>query len=339
MVWRIIFSLVLLYAGSCDGSLYDISTYNTYADLAYRGLAIIFIMFTLYHIYQYFRNKQEREKIKAAAWNYVMGLFILMALPGYAIFMCEMFKFFFQDVVNSSVDDYMSYSQNTLQTIIYDIEHTIYIIYDKSIDYSARASQPFISPSVSVQLPGCVAALLLVIFSDLDPRTIPTSINYCVQVNQVSYFPERQYTVYLSLLTTIKDTYSLLYTGFLLHKLILDIIAQGWFATFVPIGVVARFLPGLRKPGDVLIALGFGMHIIYPFVYSMFLSTFEYIVDDAKINSVFLPNGTRPPYDININLYKVSAYTLLAITLPNLAAATVAVFVSNAFKVLDVLEM
>jgi hypothetical protein len=75
---------------------------------------------------------------------------------------------------------------------------------------------------------------------------------------------------------------STLFSSMMLQLIILKLVQAMAFKVILPIGIVFRVFPFLRKAGALFIAVAFGMYIVYPMMY---------VFDKAVMDSINLPTG------------------------------------------------
>ncbi len=327
MVLKSVFSLIIISSATCN-----LEIDNNMIRIAHQIITIILIGLALFTIYSYLiADQQKRIIVRASAINYLFSIFILLAIPGFSEFLCRL-----QSNIDPSIGNYFDYSMNTLQSRTDMLLSNILSAYDRLAQREGEANIPYSFTIVSFTITG--ATILYVIMSLDQPSLITSAITKSMIFPVITYLPYKQYMVYNSITNRIIRDLETIYIGLQVHLFILQIIRNGLFAGIAIGGVVIRLFPGLKKAGDMLIAIGLGMHILYPFIYSIYLRGFEDIFNADQgiynpryVENIFIKNP-------DLSYYKVSLYQLMVITLPNLSLAVVAAFAMNAYKTFDFIE-
>lgn len=333
MVSKSVFSLILLtvlVSGTCK---FDIQ--NNMIKIAYQAVAIIMIGLALFTIYTYIMADQQKKiTLRASVINYLFGVFILIAIPGFSELLCTLQNAIFGQAMGGG--NYYEYSINTLQSRTDGVLSDILRAYDKLAYREGMANIPYSFSIVAIAITG--STILYVIMSLDQPNLLTTAIMKSMVFPVITYLPYKQYIVYNTVTNRIVRDLEIIYIGLQVHLFILEIIRNGLFAGIAIGGVVIRLIPGLKKAGDMLIALGIGMHILYPFIYSIYLKGFDTIfnIDQDLYNLDYVDKIFMN--ETNLSYYKISVFQLMVITLPNLSLAVVAAFAMNAYKTFDFIE-
>jgi hypothetical protein len=341
MVLKSVFSILLfLNAYACSSILNTLfqpnssGTLNSLMTNIYIGAALISLALVLYYMYSFsIGNQNEKEKARANAINFLFGFLILLALPIYEVAICQINSSFFND--NSS---YVATTLSRLENKTIEIRNKFLLIHTRIAEYEAKANTPY---TFSVLVPKVLSAnCLLTIMMMMDDPSLGSKVaSDCVIISTISHFPDKPKQIHAGIMRQISNDLGSIYFGFQIHKIILQFISTGIFMAVAAIGVMLRFIPGLRKAGDVAIAFGFGMHLIYPFVYSLFFSMYNTVINKPNLNITEYSIEYESIFkSIGLEYYHLAVDLLFIITIPNLALGAVAVFASNAYKTFDILS-
>lgn len=334
MVLKSVYSILILmlftYSSSCRIEITD----NKLLEIAYQLVGIILLGLALITIYTYIvSDQQKRITLRAQAINYLFSIFILIALPSFSAFLCTIQTAMFGEVAGNG--DYITSSINYLNQQTNGILDSIFDMYSLINTREGKANTPYSFTIVSVGISGY--AILLAIMSIDQPNLFITAVQKSLIFPIITYFPYKQNMIYNSMSNRIVRDLEMIYLGLQVHVFILRLIQNGLFAGMVIGGVVIRLIPGLRKAGDMLIAFGLGMHVLYPFIYSVYLQAFSSIFE--KDNGLYNPHYVKEIFlNTKYSYYTISTYQLMIITLPNLSIAIVAAFAMNAYKTFDFIE-
>lgn len=337
MVLKNVFSLILLilvpYSIAHSTCNIELPT-GGLLELAYRFVGLILLGLVLYTMYSYFTSDQQKRTIlRAQAINYMFGILILVALPSFSAFLCHIQMLLFGESFGVS-GNYMNASLQILATYMDQTLSRTFQNYETIAIREGQSNVPYSTIFLSFQLSG--ATILYLIMSKDQPNLHITALQRGIVPVVITYLPYKQYMIYNTMTDRISRDMEMVYIGLNVHIFVLNIINSGLFAGLAVLGVVGRLIPGLKKAGDMLIAFGLGMHVLYPFLYSIYLQSFNEIInlDTGLYNPDYVKNIFAQGY----SYYQISIYQLMIITLPNLALAAVAAFTMNAYKTFDFIE-
>ncbi|MCS7122742.1 MAG: hypothetical protein NZ908_02185 [Candidatus Micrarchaeota archaeon] len=333
MVLRNVFSIIIVFITINYSTCSIQPLTNDLLSMAYSFVGLILLGLVIFTMYSYaVADQQKKIILRTQVINYLFGVLILIAVPSFTAFLCNIQMFLFSD--SFSNQNYLNASLNILQKYMDETLSKTFDNYQTIAMREGQSNTPYSFMFLSFQLTG--TTILYLIMSKDQPNLITTAIHRSLRPVVVTYLPYKQYMVYNSITDRISRDMEMVYVGLNMHIFILNIINSGLFAGLVIVGVVGRLIPGLRKAGDMLIAFGLGMHILYPFLYSIYLQSFDEIFNHDRnlYNQEYVKNVFVNAY----SYYQISIYQLMIITLPNLALASVAAFTMNAYKTFDFIE-
>jgi len=155
---------------------------------------------------------------------------------------------------------------------------------------------------------------------------------------------------YAMQLETITNVYMLpVLTSLKLQQIVLNLAARFSITLILPAGFVFRLIPPLRRFGNFLLALSFGLYVILPFFtifnYSTFNASARYCskYQDALSDTVMGSNGTTYGYGSTCGgthehgFWTVASLIAQAFFLPNLTLALFVTYISAMNKALSVI--
>ncbi|NYZ78995.1 hypothetical protein H0N99_02505 [Candidatus Micrarchaeota archaeon] len=284
-------------------------------NLVFIGLSLIFLSFSLiYMLSKIFSKPEWAVWIKDEFYQAIISVAIVVLLVVVISAVCSIFT-------------------NVAGADPFVIAHTYLngLVWDKTINLATRAFQDSL-----------ICQLAAAYKTHVGSKSLGTTYQQSIGLRTVATNFDFLYTLFVGLSASL-----------MVQDIGLSIIQAFAFRIMLPLGILFRVFPFLRRAGATFIALALGLYIVYPLCFVMNQMVVNAVMKDPVMSASFISSSAGLPVvegfalaiispflpwaliDIVLLLQEVAKLLPQAIFLPTLNLVITLTFVKNASRVLS----
>ncbi len=311
---------------------------NNYIVLTYIGpiafldILIIVLLILFYH----FKNTHDPNlnfTLKREIKEFIITIVIFVLTPVIFYVSCQ-FLYSFHSFFNIN-SDYLTFTNDKLL----QIEHDITSMLDSSLSEQIRSikESAYVSSNIFMnQFTGKGLSVMgaCIAINFIGGFKVVLS-NCMLAFGTITLSPYAYYNAYNQLLTFYFSTAKSYLNLFAGQRLLISLIFNGGLTLLLSAAFILRFIPQLRKGGNLLYVSAYALYTLFPFIYAIFLSFYDIsdICSDLDLPKIYSFNCNS-----SLSLIKIGFLLPFGILLPNLVMAFIITFISSVNKLTEFIE-